>query len=180
MACKEDRYPLGDRVYFIRQMPPRLALKVETYLVKMVGQPLFKAFASEGFSLEAATAVALGAFADRLDADEMLKAMHSVFRFTGIDGKCIRVCEENDRECAGIDEYFQGRNKELLQVFIQALRVNFSDFFDGLPSLSNVWSKMRGLIIPGSQTSTLGSSDPSSPNPSSAVTSEPSMTGASP
>lgn len=180
MACKEDRYTLGDRTYYIRQMPPRLALKVEAYLVKMVGQPLFKAFSTKGFNLEATTAVALGAFADRLDDEELLKAMYAVFRFVGIDGVCVRVCEESDHACEGIDKNFQGRNKELLQVFIQALRVNFNDFFAGLPSLSTVWSRMRGLITLDSQTSTPGSFDPSSQTPSSATTSEPSMTGASP
>jgi hypothetical protein len=167
MACKEDRYPLGDRVYFIRQMPPRLAFKVEVWLAKTVGHPLLKAFAADEVGVEAAIGLALGLFAERVDEDDALKMMHHVFRYVGIADVCVRVCEDASND--GLDVHFQGRNKELLQVFGQALKVNFKDFFDGLPSLSTLLSKLRGPSSSDSPTSTLGSSDLSSPNLPSTV-----------
>lgn len=173
MACKEDRFPLGDRVYFIRQMPPRLAFKVEVFLAKTIGQPLFKAFATDELSGTGAIAVAIGLFAERLDEEEILKVIHSTFRYVGIDGVCVRIIEEADKACAGLDTHFMGRNRELLQVLGQALKVNFADFFDGLPSLSTLLSKLRGQVSSASQTSTHGSSDPSSQTQSSAQTSAP-------
>jgi hypothetical protein len=162
MACKEDRYPLGDRAYFIRQMPPRLAFKVEVWLAKTIGQPLFKAFASDELTVEAAFGLALGLFAERIDDDSALRMMHHIFRYVGIDGVCVRICEEVSSD--GIDTHFQGRNKELLQVFAQALKVNFKDFFAELPSISSLLSKFQGRNSSGSQTLTSGSSDPLSQN----------------
>lgn len=173
MACKEDLYKVGDRAYLIRQMPPRLALQVEVYLAKTVGQPLLKAFTAGELTGEKALTVAIGLFAEKLDVDEMLKTMHNVFRFVGIQDVCIRILEENDRACQGLDVHFAGRNRELLQVFAQALKVNFADFFAGLPFLSNLAAKAKGLASSASQISTPISSDPSSQTQSSATTSAP-------
>src|SRR5574343_400604 len=126
MGCKEDRYPVGDRVYLIRQMPPRLAVPVEVFLAKTLGRPLFEGFASGKLKLDGAFAMMVSLFTERLEEDDLLKTMQTVFRYVGIDGKVIRICEEANND--GLDEHFAGLNKELWQVFIKALQVNFADF----------------------------------------------------
>jgi hypothetical protein len=149
-------------------MPPRLAIPVEVYLAKTLGQPLFKAFAEAELSGEGALAMAMGIFAERIDDAGLLRAMQSVFRFVGIQGEAIRICEESDT--GGIDERFQGRNLELWQVFIKALQVNFADFFGGSPLTSTLFAKLKGLITQSRQMSTSTSGDPVSANQSSAET----------
>lgn len=180
MACKEDRYSCGDRTYIIRQMPPRLAVPVEVFLGKTLGQPLFKAFSTGSLSAEGAMAMAVGLFSDRLDDEALLKVMHTVFRYVGIDGKVIRICEEASAD--GLDEHFQGRNRELWQVFLKALQVNFADFFVGALSPSSLLSRLRASVsspLP-TTTSTSTSGGPASPTPSSAETSTSSKTGLTP
>lgn len=175
MACKEDRYECGGRVYLIRQMPPRLAIPVEVYLAKTLGQPLFKAFATSELSGEGALAMAMGIFAERIEDASLLKTMHSVFRFVGIQDGMVRVCEENDGG-AGIDTAFMGRNLELWQVFTKALQVNFADFFGGSPLTSTLFAKLKGLIMQSPQTSTSTSGGPALVTPSSAESSATSRT----
>lgn len=173
MACKEDRYALGDRTYLIRQMPPRQAVVVEVFLAKTLGRPLFQAFSTGALAAasEDPTAMAIGLFADRLDDVGLMKTMQSVFRYVGILDKCIRVCEDND-DGVGIDQWFEGRNRELWQVFIKALGVNFGDFFVGALSLSSLGTKLRATILPSLPTSTSSSGGPASVSQSSAGSSD--------
>lgn len=172
MACKEDRFTLGDRVYLIRQMPPRLAIPVEVYLAKTIGEPLFKAFAENGLKSDGAFSVAIGLFAERLDDVGLLRSMQSVFRYVGIMDKVVRICVEGDAG-AGIDEWFSGRNKEIWEVFVKALEVNFADFFGGSFSLSSLVGKLSPGPQPNLQTSTSISGDPVSQTQSSATPSVP-------
>lgn len=180
MACKEDRYVCGDRAYVIRQMPPRLAVPVEVFLGKTLGQPIFKAFSTGSLDAEGAMAVAIGLFAERLDDEALLRVMHSVFRYVGIEGKVIRICEESGSD--GIDTHFQGRNREMWQVFLKALQVNFADFFVGALSPSSLFSRLRASMPSPSPTtmSTSTSGDPVSPTQSSAETSTSSKTAPTP
>jgi len=162
MACKEDRYAIGDRIYLIRQMPPRLAVPVEVYLAKTLGPALLQAFATTGATSDGAFAVAVGILAERLDEAGLTSMLHKVFRHVGIQGQVIRVCDESNDD--GIDEWFTGRNKELWQVLLQALRVNFADFFDGNPFFSTVANRLKDGILPTSPTSTSTSGVPVSQN----------------
>lgn len=159
MACKEDRFECGGRIYLIRQMPPRVALPVQVYLAKTLGQPLIKAFATSELTGEGALAMAVGMFAEKLEDTELLRTMQAVFRFVGIQGEVIRICEDGDHG-AGIDTHFAGRNLELWQVFAKAVRVNFADFFGESPWASTLAAKLKGLITPNRQTSTSTSGDP--------------------
>lgn len=145
MSIKEDRYTntAGDRVYIIRQMPPVKAVKVELIIAKSVGEPVFKAFtAGEASGSEQIIAAAIGLLTAKVSEAELVIAMVAVFEHVGIDGKKVRICENGSS--AGIDEQFQGRNKELWQVFLAALRVNFTDFFQGDLSLSNLLKIVKG------------------------------------
>jgi hypothetical protein len=170
MACKEDRFECGNRVYLIRQMPPRLAVPMEVYLAKTLGQPMFKAFSTAELSSEGAMALAVGLFTERLDDAQLLKMMQTAFRFVGIKDVIIRICEENDGG-EGLDTHFVGRNRELWQVFIKVLQVNFADFFVGALSPSSLFAKLRATILPKQSTSTSSSGDPASATPFSAETS---------
>jgi hypothetical protein len=120
---------IGGRTFAFRVMPATTALGVEVAIMKVIGEPLFKALtAGEGKLPDQAklmeiggTAVAL--MATRMDPDELLRTMKTVFEFVAVDGQPVNI-----------DTHFTGKNKELWQVFIEALKVNFADFFDGLHS----------------------------------------------
>lgn len=174
MACKEDRYTVGDRTYLIRQMPPRLSVPVQVFLAKTLGRPLFEGFATGKLQLDGAVAMVVALFTDRLDDASLLKTMHTVFRYVGIDGKVIRICEESNAD--GIDEHFAGRNKELWQVFIKALQVNFADFFGDGRWLSSFKSLLMARLSSNLPTSTSTSGGPASQTQSSAETSTSSKT----
>ena len=66
---------------------------------------------------EQAGATAIGLLLSKMDADELLATMETVFKYVTCDGKRVEI-----------NATFAGRNKELWQVFIAALRFNFSDF----------------------------------------------------
>jgi hypothetical protein len=168
MAIKEDRYTTDDRVYLIRQMPPVKAVKVELIIAKAVGEPVFKAFtAGEAAGSAQIITAAIGLLTARVSEADLLTAMTAVFEHVGIDGKKVRVCEGGSN--AGIDEAFQGRNKELWQVFLAALRVNFADFFQGDLSLSSLIATVQGSTPSSQPTSTGTSSDPASVSQNSAT-----------
>jgi len=171
MAIKEDIYQVGDRTYAIRQMPPTKAVRVELIIAKAVGEPIFKAFTAGEADSEQVIAAAIGLLTARVSEAELMTAMIAVFEHTGVavgPGARVRICEGGSQ--AGLDEVFQGRNKELWQVFVAALRVNFADFFQGDLSLSSLVAKMKGSSQSSVPTSTGTSGDPAPVTPSSATT----------
>ncbi|MCL2829839.1 MAG: hypothetical protein FWD77_03755 [Betaproteobacteria bacterium] len=114
---------IGGRRYDFGTLPAVEAVKVEVAIARVIGEPLFKAFtdAKKGSeeAAESAGAAAIGLLASRMNAEELLETMQTVFRYVSCDGQRI----------SNIDTTFTGRNRELWQVFIAALRFNFSDFF---------------------------------------------------
>lgn len=123
-----NQLAIGERIYSFGNIPPTEAIKVEVTIARACGEPLFRAFMSAkktGMTeedSESAGATAIGLMTSRLDSDELIATMETVFKYVSVDGKrCI------------IDQDFIGRNKELWKVFIAALKFNFSDFLpDGL------------------------------------------------
>jgi len=97
------------------------ALRVEVAIAKVIGEPLFAALTTvkDGAEKMGITALAIGQLASKMDADDLIKTMETVFKCVSIDGKRINSMEES----------FNGRNKEIWQVFIAALKANFADFF---------------------------------------------------
>lgn len=180
MPCKEDRYDCGGRVYLIRQMPPTVAVPVQVYLAKSLGQSLFKAFASTDLSGEGALAMAVGILAERLDDAELMRHMRTVFRYVGILDEVTRICPETGSADEGIDRWFLGRTFEMWKVFAKALQVNFADFFGGNPLVSTLLSKLKGQLTSSLQTSTSTSGAPASANQSSVETSASSKTAPTP
>ena len=114
---------IGERTYSFGTIPPVEAVRVEVAIARVIGEPLFKAFmdakktGSTEKDAEQAGATAIGLLLSKMDADELLATMETVFKYVTCDGKRV---ESNAT--------FAGRNKELWQVFIAALRFNFSDF----------------------------------------------------
>ncbi len=114
---------IGDRNYSFGTIPPVEAVRVEVAVARVIGEPLFKAFmdakktGSTEQDAEQAGATAIGLLLSKMDADELLATMETVFKYVTCDGKRT-----------DINATFTGRNKELWQVFIAALRFNFSDF----------------------------------------------------
>lgn len=104
-------------------IPAMEAIKVEVAVARVIGEPLFKAFmdakktGSSEDDAEQAGAAAIGMLLSKMNAAELLETMQTVFQYVTCDGKRV-----------DINATFTGRNKELWQVFISALRFNFSDF----------------------------------------------------
>lgn len=120
----ENTLQIGDRTYSFGVIPALEAVKVEVSVMKVIGEPLFKAFmetkkgSSEDQDIEAAGATAIGLLLSKMDPVELVETMKTVFTYVGYQGK-TRV---------DINADFTGRNKELWQVFVYALRFNFRDF----------------------------------------------------
>ena len=118
---------IGGRVFSFGTIPAVQAVRVEVAIARVIGEPLFKAFmeSQAGGDTEsaqtAAASSAIGLLAARMDADELLGTMKLVFGSVACEGKPI----------VEIDATFTGKNRELWQVFIEALRVNFADFLAG-------------------------------------------------
>ena len=114
---------IGERTYSFGTLPPVEAVRVEVAVARVIGEPLFKAFmdakktGSTEKAAEQAGATAIGRLLSKMDADELLATMETVFKYVTCDGKRVEI-----------NATFSGRNKELWQVFIAALRFNFSDF----------------------------------------------------
>lgn len=117
-------YTVNDRTYTFGVIPPIEALRVEVSIARVIGEPLFKAFmdtkktgAGEDVS-EQAGVTAIGLMLSKMDADELIATMEIVFKYVSCDGKRVNI-----------EAHFVGKNKELWQVFTEALKHNFSDFF---------------------------------------------------
>lgn len=119
----ENTKQIGDRTFSFGTIPAMEAVKVEVAVARVVGEPLFKAFmdakktGSTEADAEQAGAAAIGLLLSKMDAEELLATMETVMNYVSCDGKRV-----------DINATFTGRNKELWQVFIAALRFNFSDF----------------------------------------------------
>lgn len=119
----ENTQQIGDRTFTFGTIPAMEAVKVEVSVARVIGEPLFKAFmdakktGSAEEDAEQAGATAIGLLLSKMDAKELLETMQTVFQYVSCDGKRT-----------DINATFTGRNKELWQVFIAALRFNFSDF----------------------------------------------------
>ena len=114
---------IGERTYSFGTLPPVEAVRVEVAVARVIGEPLFKAFmdakktGSTEKDAEQAGATAIGLLLSKMDADELLATMETVFKYVTCEGKRVEI-----------NATFTGRNKELWQVFIAALQFNFSDF----------------------------------------------------
>lgn len=127
----DNKFVLKDRTYSFGIIPATEAVIVEIAIAKVIGEPLFAAFMGKDEESKKMGAIAIGLIVSKMEADELLKTMNTVFNYTSCDGKRINI-----------DSTFTGRNKELLQVFVAALRFNFSDFLDGILLTSDVPAPM--------------------------------------
>lgn len=118
---QNDTTTIGGRHIGVGTIPPTRALLVEVVIARVCGEGLFKAFttAKDKAEMKAAAGAAIALMAGRLDAAELLETMKIVMEYVRIEGEPVK----------DIDVAFMGRNRELWQVFLFALRVNFHDFF---------------------------------------------------
>lgn len=131
MKANDKDTVIGGRKFSFGTIPAVEAVRIEVAVARVIGEPLFKAFmatkdgATKDNSQEAGAA-AIGLLLTKMDANELIITMESVFTYVSCDGKRV-----------DINSTFTGRNKELWQAFIAALQFNFSDFFpDGLSALT--------------------------------------------
>jgi hypothetical protein len=119
----ESTKEVGGRTFSFGTIPATEAVRVEVAIARVIGEPLFKAFmdakktGSTEADAEQAGATAIGLLLSKMNADELLATMETVFKYVTCDGKRVEM-----------NATFTGRNKEMWQVFIAGLRFNFSDF----------------------------------------------------
>lgn len=145
----DNQATIGGRVFSFGMLTATDAIRVEVAIARVIGEPLFKAFMDandkapaallapaedEGDDAEAdkvrkdkvfesmmqSASSAIGLLTSKMNSDELLETMELVFKTVNCDGKKIVI-----------DSTFAGRHRDLWQVFIAALRFNFSDFFTG-------------------------------------------------
>jgi hypothetical protein len=123
---------VGGRKFAIGTLPPTRAIKVQAQIVKLAGEPVFRAFAEakkagagNKEAMEAAFFAALGGIGSRLDEDVVLSMMEVLFAHCTCDGQAINI-----------DSTFMGKLRDMWVVFFEALRVNFADLFPAGLSLS--------------------------------------------
>jgi hypothetical protein len=111
------------RDYAFGVIPPIEAIHVEVAIAKVIGEPLFKTLMTGGGGkmskdeLAVMAAMAMGQMMSRMDAAELIKTMETVFTYCTCNGARINI-----------NSTFVGRNRELWEVFWEALKHNFSDF----------------------------------------------------
>lgn len=144
----QNQTVIGGRTISVGTIPPKNAIKVQLVIGKVCGEALFRsvATAKDEKDMISTASVAIGTMMSRMDADELIATMETVFEFVTIDGK--RVMMEQD---------FNGRNLEMWQVFIFALRVNFRDFFPET-LLASIRAKMAALSKSSSPQTSTGTS----------------------
>lgn len=135
----DNQQIIGDRQYSFGTIPPVEAIQVQVAIMRVIGEPLFKAFMetkgkqddpeAAKKDQEAAGIAAISLLLAKLDADILTATMQTVFKYVTCDGKRVDM-----------NATFVGRNKELWQVFIAALRFNFSDFLEG-----NLFASIRNV-----------------------------------
>ena len=119
----ESTKEVGGRTFSFGTIPATEAVRIEVAIARVIGEPLFKAFmdakktGSTEADAEQAGATAIGLLLSKMNADELLATMETVFKYVSCDGKRVEM-----------NATFTGRNKEMWLVFIAGLRFNFSDF----------------------------------------------------
>jgi hypothetical protein len=119
----ENTKQIGDRTYSFGTIPAIEAVRVEVAIARVIGEPLFKAFmdakktGSTEADAEQAGSTAIGLLLSKMNADELLATMETVFKYVTCDGKRV-----------DINATFTGRLLEMHKVFVEALKFNFSDF----------------------------------------------------
>lgn len=131
----DNQYKIGERTYSFGVIPASKAVVLEIEIAKLIGEPLFRAFATADKKDNMDTAgVAIGLLCSKADSESFMKMLNTVFEHTSCNGQRIEI-----------DATFTGRNREMLQVFIYGLRFNFRDFFpDAL--FASIRAKMAGAL----------------------------------
>lgn len=134
----DNKLQLNGRTFSFGTIPPMEAVRVEVAIARVIGEPLFKAFmdakktGSNEEDAEKAGAAAIGMLMAKMDADELLTTMETVFKYISCDGQRVEM-----------NATFSGRNKEVWQVFVAGLKFNFSDF---LPA--SLFASIRAKLEP--------------------------------
>lgn len=124
----DNQKEIAGRTYSFGMIPPTKSVSVQVAIARVLGEPFFKmATAAKGEGAEnqiSVMATAIGMLTAKMDPDELLRVMTTVFQYVSIDGKPI----------ASIDSAFVGRNTEMWEAFGEGLRFNYADFLDALKS----------------------------------------------
>jgi hypothetical protein len=115
---------IGDRTYSFGTIPAFESIRVQIAIAKVIGEPLFKVLTeSDSKDVQKIGATVIGLIMSRMDENDLIKTMETVFKYTSCNGSRI-----------DIDVTFTGRNKEMWQAFMGGLKFNYKDFLDVIPS----------------------------------------------
>lgn len=152
------RKTIGGREFAFGMMSATEAIRVEVALMRVLGEPLFRMFAGhvdaeaaarkkvEGGKGKtspadmkaalkkvgdeigsAAAAQAIAILTSKMDADDLIATMDRVFAPCRCQGQSVVT----DLTFAPDPETGKARNREVWQVFAEALKVNFADLLPG-------------------------------------------------
>lgn len=138
MKTDSKSIQIGGRTFSIGMLPATEAIVVEVAVARVIGEPLFKAFATksgdgESMDEQAMGAAAIGLLMSKMNAADLLSTMNTVFAYVTCDGQRIEI-----------NSTFAGRNRDVWEVFIAALKFNFHDFFPESLFTSLQSAKLKG------------------------------------
>lgn len=123
---------IGDRTFAFGTIPAIDAIDIEVSVARLFGEPLLHFIAGGGGTPEeqlgaAATAVrALAMHPDhkalKAELKDLIEQVLKTVACVGAGSPSLEVA------------FFNGRNRQLWEVLIEALKVNFADFFPAKPS----------------------------------------------
>jgi len=117
---------IGDKTFAIGTLPASVAIDVECIVAQAIGEALFRLLVAKDETEEQQSAAALqavGALAKNLDSAEVKKLMGLAFSVVTVGDGVGPATPIN------FDQTFTGHPKMPWEVLIEALKVNFADFF---------------------------------------------------
>ena len=128
---------IGESSYEIEKLPPKIALKILTRLIKLCGEPIAKAIDGVTNSPNPQETIldsnlkdwdfigdAIKALTQNLDEDMILQTVELLL------GYVYKKNQEGGYIAVNMDIDFQGKINEMLKVIKSCLEVNFKDFFE--------------------------------------------------
>lgn len=128
---------IGESSYEIEKLPPKIAIKILTRLIKLLGEPISKAVKGVSESNDPKKSIldteltqldfvaeAITALTSNLDENMILQTIELLL------GYVYKKNRDGGYVVVQMDIDFQGKTNEMLKVIKSCLEVNFKDFFE--------------------------------------------------
>lgn len=131
---------IGDNIYYVRPMPPMMALSLLGDLQAVVTGSLNNNMNDVDGKTDVNLGALIAGIGGKLNGPTLLSFAD---RILNKDYVSVDIITNNGKETVRLDsvrqeEVFTGHMKDMLTLMWFVLEVNYSDFFDLLPSLSGL------------------------------------------